>query len=110
MGVRGNRGGMSGLSGPSTVGSMAGQNGNGTPNTHTYPGRGAGGGRDGHCTMPFGCGIPSRPLQQVVQQAAMFADYSANADVGQQFTDTAFQAYIPGQHNATLVDSNEHFR
>eukprot|EP00961_Rhodomonas_salina_P036420 489421-Rhodomonas_salina.1 len=66
MGGRGNRGGMSGLSGPSTIGGimMAGQHGNGTPNTHTYPGRGAVGGRDGHRTTSFGRGIPSRPLQQ----------------------------------------------
>eukprot|EP00961_Rhodomonas_salina_P159936 2153747-Rhodomonas_salina.1 len=48
MGGHGNRGGMSGLSGPCTAGSMAGQHGNGTPNTHIYQGRGAGGGRDGH--------------------------------------------------------------
>eukprot|EP00961_Rhodomonas_salina_P154400 2079783-Rhodomonas_salina.1 len=122
MGGRGNRGGMSGLSGPNTIGGMAGQNCNGTPNTHTYQGRGAGGGRDGHRTMPFGRCIQSRPLQQVIPQAAMFADYSASADIRQQFADvetpqhypeplqTAFQAHIPGQHDATLVDRNEHFR
>eukprot|EP00961_Rhodomonas_salina_P277337 3747803-Rhodomonas_salina.1 len=96
---------------------------NNTSIAHAFPGRGggAGGRRDGYRTA-FGRGIPSRPLHQVVQQAAMFADYSPHTHENQQFMDaetyqpqpepleTAFHAHIPGQHEADCTDSYEHFR
>eukprot|EP00961_Rhodomonas_salina_P192905 2602986-Rhodomonas_salina.1 len=86
----------------------------------------AGAGRNGYRTSNFGCCIQSLPLQQVVQQAAMLADYSLYANNGApanpQFRDaenamqhpdplkSAFHAHIPRQPtDLPVVDRDAQF-